>query len=354
MGALVRSFPSVVFRLTKLKKDLFAGTIMAHISCRYYENRYPEIDDVVMVNVRSIADMGAYVHLLEYNNIEGMILLSELSRRRIRSINKLIRVGRTEPVVVIRVDKDKGYIDLSKRRVSSEDVERCTEVFSKAKAVNSILRHVATILDFKSSEELEDLYRKTAWHFEAKKKGSSYDWFKQAVQDPSLLDECGLDEKTKTVLLENIQQKLTQQAVKIRADVEVACYTYEGIDAVKEALRSGMACSTENVPVRINLIAPPLYVITTSTPEKQEGLEILNKACKAIEERISTSGGSFSIKMAPKVVTATDEADLAKQMERALQENEEVSGDDDDEEEVGMGGKVSDEDGEDSKEEEED
>lgn len=61
-----------------------------------------------MVNVRSIAEMGAYVHLLEYNNIEGMILLSELSRRRIRSINKLIRVGKTEPVVVIRVDKEKG------------------------------------------------------------------------------------------------------------------------------------------------------------------------------------------------------------------------------------------------------
>lgn len=61
-----------------------------------------------MVNVRAIAEMGAYVYLLEYNNIEGMILLSELSRRRIRSINKLIRVGKTEPVVVIRVDKEKG------------------------------------------------------------------------------------------------------------------------------------------------------------------------------------------------------------------------------------------------------
>ena len=34
--------------------------------------------------------------LLEYDNIEGMILLSELSRRRIRSINKLIRVGKQE------------------------------------------------------------------------------------------------------------------------------------------------------------------------------------------------------------------------------------------------------------------
>lgn len=65
-----------------------------------------------MVNVRAIAEMGAYVYLLEYNNIEGMILLSELSRRRIRSINKLIRVGKTEPVVVIRVDKEKGIITI--------------------------------------------------------------------------------------------------------------------------------------------------------------------------------------------------------------------------------------------------
>ena len=72
--------------------------------------------------VRSIAEMGAYVSLLEYGGIEGMILLSELSRRRIRSVQKLIKVGRQEPVMVLRVDKEKGYIDLSKRRVSPEDL----------------------------------------------------------------------------------------------------------------------------------------------------------------------------------------------------------------------------------------
>jgi len=76
----------------------------------------------VMVQVRSIAEMGAYVSLLEYGGIEGMILLSELSRRRIRSVQKLIKVGRQEPVMVLRVDKEKGYIDLSKRRVGQEDL----------------------------------------------------------------------------------------------------------------------------------------------------------------------------------------------------------------------------------------
>jgi translation initiation factor 2 subunit 1 len=37
-----------------------------------------------------------------------MILLSELSRRRIRSVNKIIRIGRNEVAVVMRVDPDKG------------------------------------------------------------------------------------------------------------------------------------------------------------------------------------------------------------------------------------------------------
>ncbi|XP_058801561.1 eukaryotic translation initiation factor 2 subunit 1 [Phymastichus coffea] len=310
------------------------------LSCRFYKEKYPEVEDVVMVNVRSIAEMGAYVHLLEYNNIEGMILLSELSRRRIRSINKLIRVGKTEPVVVIRVDKEKGYIDLSKRRVSPEDVEKCTERYAKAKAVNSILRHVAELLHYETDEQLEELYQKTAWYFEEKykkQKASAYDFFKQSVLDPSILAECDLDEKTKEVLLNNIQRKLTSQAVKIRADVEVACYGYEGIDAVKAALKAGLALSTEELPIKINLIAPPLYVMTTSTPEKTDGLQALNDAIEVIREKITSMGGHFDVQMAPKVVTATDDAELAKQMERAELENAEVAGDDDEEENEGMG-----------------
>lgn len=83
--------------------------------------------------------------------------------------------------------------------------------------------------------------------------------FEIDFRDPSILAECGLDENTQNVLLNNIKRKLTSQAVKIRADIEVACYGYEGIDAVKTALKAGLACSTEELPIKINLIAPPLY-----------------------------------------------------------------------------------------------
>jgi len=69
----------------------------------------------LVLTIFQIAEMGAYVKLLEYDNIDGMILLSELSRRRIRSIQKLIRVGRNEVVVVLRVDKEKGTLERGDR-----------------------------------------------------------------------------------------------------------------------------------------------------------------------------------------------------------------------------------------------
>lgn len=310
------------------------------LTCRFYENRYPEIEDVVVVNVRSIAEMGAYVHLLEYNNIEGMILLSELSRRRIRSINKLIRVGRNECVVVIRVDKDKGYIDLSKRRVSPEEVIKCEEKFAKAKAVNSILRHVGELLGYKNDDQLEALYKKTAWYFDEKYKrpGAAYEAFKHAVTNPETLDECGLDEETKENLIQNIKRRLTPQSVKIRADIEVACTNYEGVDAVKRALKKGLEHSTENMPIKINLIAPPLYVVTTQTLERAEGLAALNTALGSIKTCIEQAGGMFNIQQQSRVVSDIDEQELAKQLQQLEDENREVSGDEDEEEDGGEDG----------------
>jgi hypothetical protein len=42
------------------------------LSCRFYKHKFPECDELVMVNVRQIAEMGSYVSLLEYNKIEGL------------------------------------------------------------------------------------------------------------------------------------------------------------------------------------------------------------------------------------------------------------------------------------------
>jgi len=306
---------------------LYLGDDHKNLECRFYENKYPEVESVVMVNVRNIADMGAYVSLMEYNNIEGMILLSELSRRRIRSIHKLIRVNRNEVVMVLRVDKDKGYIDLSKRRVSPEDIAACEDRFNKAKAVHGVLRHLAE----RRKLYLEDLYEKIGWPL-YKKFGHAYDAFKLAISDDNKdgedpFDSVDVNDDIKHELKTYIRRRLAPQPIKIRSDIEVSCFKYEGIDAIREALFAAMELSTENSPIKIKLIAPPIYVLSTMTLEKQAGIGLLENAISVIQEKITTKGGKIDVKMAPKAVSVKEENELQEMMDRVRMENEEVDGD---------------------------
>lgn len=69
-----------------------------------------------------------------------------------------------------------GYIDLSKRRVTPEDIIKCEEKYNKSKAVHSILRHVAE----KNDLPLKELYEIIGWPL-YKKFGHAYDAFKMAI-----------------------------------------------------------------------------------------------------------------------------------------------------------------------------
>jgi len=286
-----------------------APIIKPKLECRFYKERFPEMNEAVNTNVSSIGDMGAYVKLLEYNNVDGMILLSELSRRRIRSINKLVRVGRDECAVVVRVDQEKGYIDLSKRRLSDEEKVKCANKFEKAKHVNSIVKHTADLLGMQTNEELEDFMDKTAWTLDAEhhKAGepykASYNCFKQAVDDPSILAKLDITDEQREMLLKTICQRLTPQAQKLRSEMEVTCYSYEGVDAIKAALRKGLEHSTEQVPIKITLTAPPIFVMTTMTNDRKQGAEKMNEAMESIKTEIERLGGRFEIK---KMVEAVD------------------------------------------------
>ena len=70
--------------------------------------------------------------------------------------------------------------------------------------------------------------------------------------NPDVLAECSFEsDKERETLMSNICHRLTPHPVKIRADIEVSCYSYEGIDAVKTALKAGLAQSTEELPIKV-------------------------------------------------------------------------------------------------------
>ncbi len=61
----------------------------------------------------------------------------------------------------------------------------------------------------------------------------------------------------KAAISTNVKRRLAPQPVKIRADIDVTCYAYLGVEAVKESLLAGAACSTSETTISVKLIAPP-------------------------------------------------------------------------------------------------
>jgi len=276
---------------------------------RFYESDFPELDEIVVVQVKRIVEMGAYVSLLEYNGREGMMLLSELSKRRIRSVAKLLRVGRIEICRVLRADQDKGYIDLSKRRVEPEEAKIKEEEFAKAKAVHGIMRHVANLHKIDPNE----LSSKVAWPL-YKKYGDAHEALRKHINDELKVwdeirfNEPGEDlsdnaEKLKDDIEVSLKRRLIAQALWLRAKVDVSCSGFDGIDAIKEALLAGaQAASREECEVKVKLIAHPTFMLNCQCRDKQLGMNILDKAMTEIENIIKAKHGEFTCRTKPELV----------------------------------------------------
>jgi translation initiation factor 2 subunit 1 len=64
-----------------------------------------------------------------------------------------------------------------------------------------------------------------------------------------------ITEEQKKVLIESISRKMAPTPVKIRADFELTCFTYEGIDALRDTLLAAKKeVSDEQIPVAVSII----------------------------------------------------------------------------------------------------
>lgn len=98
-------------------------------------------------------------------------------------------------------------------------------------------------------------------------------------------------------------------------EIEVACLEYEGIDAIKRALKAGESVSKPNYEVQFTILGSPIYLGKINTQDKTEGLKILNEAIKKVQESIESSKGTFKVKSEPKIYgeVAFDINDLIEQ-----------------------------------------
>lgn len=297
------------------------------MDCRYYNKELPEIEDVVLVQVKSLSDVGAYVSLLEYGKLEGMIQISEMSNRRIRSISKLTRVGNVEVCLVLRVDADRGYIDLSKKRVHAEDVVKAKDAFGKAKLVHGIMRHVATI----TGKDLSEICSLISWQL-YKNLGplKAYDTLRRMVHENNTelvlahCEELRNHADVLEALVTAAGRKLTPHEVRVRAVFELQCFSADGIAAIKAAVAAVKGDET----LIIRVISAPQFLVETSGIGRELCVGRIEEALGKLKNEMENRGGIYRLRSPPDVI-GEDEEELPKFNDQDVSSDDE-DGDDND------------------------
>ncbi len=110
------------------------------------------------------------------------------------------------------------------------------------------------------------------------------------------------------MVLKQIERRLTPSAVKMRADIEVTCFAYEGVDAVREALIAGKEAVADcEAPVSISLVAPPLYALSNVHMNREVGFAALEQCVEAIRASIAKYKGRLAVKEAPYALAADED-----------------------------------------------
>ncbi|KAH9385446.1 translation initiation factor 2 subunit 1 [Nematocida major] len=263
---------------------------------RYYYEKCPKEGDVVIGRIKSFEDIGAYITLPEYNNIEGLIIYSELTKKRTRNIQKLIKVGTLEGFLVLKVDKEKGYIDLSKKRAQYEDKVAAFERYYKGKISHNFMQSISV----KCECPLDILYTKFGWAAESEF-GSLYKCFREVLLGEHVLqkkmDRCEFITDSLLDEIEDlVKQKFVVPKIKVRADAETKCNRGNGVLVIKAILTK---IEREYPEVDVSLISSPVFSFSIMSEDDETGGKILEDLLTKLEKRVVQEHGEFKRVMEP-------------------------------------------------------
>lgn len=274
--------------------------------CRIRKDKFPKDGEIVIGKISSIKDDVVAIDLLEYGNITGLILNSELSKKRFKTIAQITKVENIEVCQVLKVEESRGFIDLSLKRVSEKEKKECREAFSKAKLAYQIILKACKL----SGTSIKDTYENWAYSKE-EEFGTLFSYFVHAKNNIESLDSEPNGEYFKKV----IEEEFKASSFKVRVDVEVTCRK-GGLIGIKEAFNKAIDIDNE---LEVVLLKSPIYSILKVSDNKEEAFRILNEACEEVRASIESLGGTFSITNPAKVYgekskhTILEEESIAKE-----------------------------------------
>lgn len=257
--------------------------------CRFYENKLPEINDLVLIQIKDVNENFIVVELLEYDKQEGMILLSDYTRstRQTHNSLKLNKLKQQNVCQVIRIDKDKNFIDLSKKNIDNARKIEAEQQFEKGKKIQNFLYQFCDWFNM----DMEEIYKMIIWPLSRNHSEHPFDLFHKAVFNfDEVFENIEFPKDFREKLEIEIKKRLTPQIVKVRALLEITCLNKEAINDLKEALILCRTESTTEIPVTINVFSPPSYILQASTMNKEKGTQAIFRCIKKVEEFMKNKG----------------------------------------------------------------
>ncbi len=242
---------------------------------------YPDVGDLAIATVKRVVDYGAYVRLDEYEGIEGLVHISEISTTWVKNIREHVREGQKLVLKVLRVDRERAQVDLSLRRVTGREKTDKMLEWKRAKKADSIIKGAGERLkaDSGATEKIRLLlYERLE---------NPYEVFQEAVEEgEQVFTKLEVPPEWAAALTEVAKSKIKLEKATLTATVELTCRAPEGIEAIRTALSNAKKVKKpKGASIRIYAIGAPRYRIEATAREYSEAEATL---ASAVEEAANT------------------------------------------------------------------
>jgi translation initiation factor 2 subunit 1 len=203
---------------------------------------YPEEGDCVFCTVTNVQYNSVFVSLDEYERKSGMIHISEVSPGRIRNINDYVKEGKVIVCKVLNINKERGHIDLSLRRVNESQRRAKIEERKQEGIAENILKSYVKLYQ----GDVDALYSKLSLAIK-----DSYDSvylaFEDVVEDGLDLTTFGLDKEFVTQLNEIIKERIKPKQVTIEGEITLTSYESNGVEVINSIMKELLTINNEKI-----------------------------------------------------------------------------------------------------------
>ncbi|MDD5331345.1 MAG: translation initiation factor IF-2 subunit alpha [Candidatus Nanoarchaeia archaeon] len=253
----------------------------------YKKKGWPEESDLILCTVKKILPHSVFVDLDEYENLEGMLHISEVAPGRIRNLREYVVEGKKLVCKVLKVDSSQRHIDVSLRRVSIALMRKKNEEFKQEQKAEKLLEFLAK----KNKVEIKEIYFKIG-NALVEEFGSLYYAFEDIVRNNNSLVRLKVDERLRKELVEIVREKISLPEFKVKGFLKLSSSAPTGLRDIKEVINKGIEFASRNkYKVSFAYISAPKYAVEVISNDYKTAEKALKEVSEFIIKDLISKGG---------------------------------------------------------------